>query len=274
MLAVNPTAEKITELLGYTPKQEPTYIGEREVDGKKVKNARISFVVATDEAACGYDVKTMMTFFIENRPEIGSKSGKIHVMDAYVRDAWGTQEQIDAKKIVYSNGPARIDSETLRKLKVGEAALTKFFQVFLNVATIDRWDDEQKTMVPNTKVSKEDCIMTLDCIADYMKGDFAELKDLIELQPDNAVKVMFGVRYDNDGNMHQEIYTDLVAYGSSRSLKPFEKELEARSEFLTNRVFEACPLKVYEVEASAPAEVANSEEEGDPIPPQTEEADW
>lgn len=186
VLAVNPTAKQIEELMGYAPKQEPTYVGEREIDNKKIKTARVSFIIETVGEP---SIKAMPTFFLDNRVESGTQSGKLHVIDNYVRDCWVTPEDLEAKKVpVYSNGPARVDAATMHKVRVGEIALTKFFQTFLKVPQIDRWDSESRTFVHNDKVaSKEDCILTLDNVKDYFAGNFDEIKDLLALQPDNSV---------------------------------------------------------------------------------------
>ena len=42
VIGVNPTKAEIKELMGYEPKEEPTYVGTSEIDGKQVMASRLT----------------------------------------------------------------------------------------------------------------------------------------------------------------------------------------------------------------------------------------
>jgi hypothetical protein len=93
----------------------------------------------------------------------------------------------------------------------------------------------------------DDCLCRLDDIANYFKGDFKEIKDAIALQPNNKVKVLFGIRSTDDGKEYQDVYTRLVLRNNSTNIAAFQKEIEERKNAgaLSNRTYEFCELKEY-----------------------------
>ena len=57
------------------------------------------------------------------------------------------------------------------------------------------------------KYKPEDCEACLEHIEEYFKGNIKELKDTLGYQPNNKVKVLFGVRTANDGKQYQTSFT-------------------------------------------------------------------
>ena len=53
----------------------------------------------------------------------------------------------------------------------------------------------------------QDCECRLENIEDYFKGKFTELKDAINMMPNNKIKVLFGVRTTDEGKQYQDVYT-------------------------------------------------------------------
>ena len=251
VLAVNPNKAKLEELYGRTMDNEPEYITEVEADGKKYQSVRINFIVKTDAEKCnGIDLTTGITFFIQKRDRQGSQSGKYQIIDKYGRTAWATKEEIQAKQIPsYTNGPANIDTD-YRPAYVGEEELTNFIKNYLNIPNVQAYVDGK--WVLNTKVDPKDCEARLENIEDYFKGNFKELNDIISYQPNNKVKVLFGVRTTDDNKQYQSVYTQMTLKNSVTDYSRLDADVQQRKEAgaYSTTCFEVCDLKEYTVEAT------------------------
>lgn len=249
VLAVNPTKSEQEKLYNTTLDKDPEYVGNVTVNGKDVQNVRISFVVKTDEEKCGIDMTTNVTFFLQNAPRMGSQSGKYQIIDKYGRTAWATEEDIKAKQIpVYSNGkPANIDAD-YRQAYVGEEELTNFIKNYLNIPNVQKYVDGEWKLVDNPS----ECEARLDKIADYFKGNFAELKSIISLQPNNKIKVMFGVRTSEEGKEYQAVYTHMTLKNGVSDYSRLDKDLQEAKQngAYSTTEFSVCPIKEYKIEAT------------------------
>ena len=249
VLAVNPTKSEQEKLYNTTLDKDPEYVGNVNVNGKDVQNVRISFVVKTDEEKCGIDMTTNVTFFLQNAPRMGSQSGKYQIIDKYGRTAWATEEDIKAKQIpVYSNGkPANIDAD-YRQAYVGEEELTNCIRNYLNIPNVQKYVDGEWKLVDNPS----ECEARLDKIADYFKGNFAELKSIISLQPNNKIKVMFGVRTSEDGKEYQAVYTRMTLKNGVSDYSRLDKDLQEAKQngAYSTTEFSVCPIKEYKIEAT------------------------
>lgn len=249
VLAVNPTKSEQEKLYNTTLDKDPEYVGNVNINGKDVQNVRISFVVKTDKEKCGIDMTTNVTFFLQNAPRMGSQSGKYQIIDKYGRTAWATEEDIKAKQIpVYSNGKsANIDAD-YRQAYVGEEELTNFIKNYLNIPNVQKYVDGEWKLVDNPS----ECEARLDKIADYFKGNFAELKSIISLQPNNKIKVMFGVRTSEDGKEYQAVYTRMTLKNGVSDYSRLDKDLQEAKQngAYSTTEFSVCPIKEYKIEAT------------------------
>ena len=79
------------------------------------------------------------------------------------------------------------------------------------------------------KENTDDFVFGLEHIKDYFKGDFSEIKEVITLQPNNKVKLLYGVRTTDEGKQYQAIATRngmiLPNYAGSKALARLEKDL-------------------------------------------------
>lgn len=209
VLAVNPNKAELEKLLGHSVEKEPEYLSEVGEEDK-VPQARIDFYVAPDpNKYLGADNKPLETIikvslFVTKKYQVGATSGKAKVLDIYGRSAWATKEEVTAKAIPqYSNGPANI-SNNYHVAYIGEEELLSFLKTFLNVPSVDKWENGKIVgMIDNPT----DAEAGLDHINDYFKGDFTELKELIALQPNNKIKILFGVKTTDDNKQYQVAYT-------------------------------------------------------------------
>lgn len=254
VLAVNPDKKKSEELYGTTLDKEPEYLGEVEVgpEGrtKKVPQARISFVVKTDTSKCdGIEMVTNVTFFLNRSPRYNRDCTKMQIIDKYGRTAWATEAEIKEHKIpVYSNGkPANIDSD-YRPVYIGEEFLTNFIKDYLNIPSVEKWENKQ---VVGLIDNPSDAEARLDKIEDYFKGDFSELENILNLQPSNRVVGMFGVKTTDKGQF-QTVYTHKFLRLNARDYSKLDKDLQERKaagSYPTSE-FSIEPLHEYKVEAT------------------------
>ena len=210
VVGVNPNKSELEKLYERELDKDPEYITEQ--DG--VVSARIEFIIKTDSAAkCnnGIELTTKLPVFISKEYRFNKDKTKVQVIDKYGRTAWVTKEQAKNHEIpVYGNGkPANIDKD-YRPAYVGEEIVTNFLKLFLGIPNVEKWVKNEETgrrEVVGLVDNPQDCECRLENIEDYFKGKFNEIKDAINLMPNNKIKVLFGVRTTDEGKQYQDVYT-------------------------------------------------------------------
>ena len=210
VVGVNPNKSELEKLYERELDKDPDYITEKDV----VFSARVDFIVKTDTAAkCnnGIELLTKVSMFIRKEYRFNKDKTKVQVIDKYGRTAWVTKEQAKNHEIpVYSNGkPANIDKD-YRPAYVGEEIVTNFLKLFLGIPNVEKWAKNEETgrrEVVGLVDNPQDCECRLENIEDYFKGKFNEIRDAINLMPNNKIKVLFGVRTTDEGKQYQDVYT-------------------------------------------------------------------
>ena len=266
VLAVNPSKSELEKLYNTQLENDPEYLSEVEVgeDKHKVQNVRLDFIVKTDAEKCGgIEFTTKASFFIRNEYRYNKDQTKVQVIDKYGRTAWVTIEQAKAHEIpVYKNGPANID-KGYRPAYHGEEELTKFIKAYLGISNVMKYVNNTWVMVDNP----EDCEARLEDIAEYFKGNFKELRDVIALQPNNKVKILFGVKTTDDNKQYQAIYNQMFLKNVTTDYSKLDENLQERKAAgaYPTTEFTVCDLKEYNVEST---DLSNSGASGDmPFPP-------
>lgn len=210
VVGVNPNKSELEKLYDRELDKDPEYVTEK--DG--VVSARIEFIIKTDSAAkCnnGIELTTKLPVFISKEYRFNKDKTKVQVIDKYGRTAWVTKEQAKNHEIpVYGNGkPANIDKD-YRPAYVGEEIVTNFLKLFLGIPNVEKWAKNEETgrrEVVGLVDNPQDCECRLEHIEDYFKGKFNEMRDAVNLMPNNKIKVLFGVRTTDDGKQYQDVYT-------------------------------------------------------------------
>ena len=210
VVGVNPNKSELEKLYERELDKDPEYVTEK--DG--VVSARIDFIVRTDTATkCnnGIELLTKVSMFIRKEYRFNKDKTKVQVIDKYGRTAWVTKEQAKNHEIpVYSNGkPANIDKD-YRPAYIGEEDITNFLKLFLGIPNVEKWVKNEETgrrEVVGLVDNPEDCECRLENIEDYFKGKFNEIRDAVNLMPNNKIKVLFGVRTTDEGKQYQDVYT-------------------------------------------------------------------
>ena len=250
VVSTNPTKEELEAIYNNTVEKDPEYTGVQESNGTQVPYARIDFIVKTDvERANGIDMTSKVSYFIRKEYRFNRDKTKVQVIDKYGRTAWVTKEQANKHEIPqYSNGPANLDSD-YRPCFVGEEDLTNFIKTYLNIPNVQRYVDGKWVLVDNPA----ECEARLDGIDKFFAGDFKELREIMSYQPNNKVKIMFGVRTSDDGRQYQTAYTQMVLRNGVADFSKLDKDLQDRKAAgaYPTTEFEAVPIHEYTVDATS-----------------------
>jgi hypothetical protein len=198
---VQPTKKEIDEFFGFESQAEPEYVKDTD-NGKEV---HITFLLQTDpEANNGIELKSRAMFTLRLTPDYNRDQTKVRVLDQYGNYTWANVDDAKAgRPILTANGnPAKIDTK-YRMACVGECDLVAFLKKYL-------WITDAFNYVNGVWVKKEDADnykFALENIKDYFNGNFKELKDAIALQPNNKLKLLYGVRTTEEGKQYQAVCT-------------------------------------------------------------------
>lgn len=230
VLAINPDNATLKKYHQYVNEdEEPNYLGKTtiQVNGadKEVNQMRVTFLIATvPEKNNGIELTTQLSFFLNEQYRVGSQSGKLQVIDKYGRTAWVTKEDFDKKAIpMYKNGPANIDKD-YRPCYIGEAELTAFIKTYLGIPNVEKWENHKVVgLIDNPETAE----CRLDNIANYFKGDISEIKEVPTYQPNNTVRVLFGVKTTDNG-LRQVTYSNMVLSINNKNYDRLKAEIDNR----------------------------------------------
>lgn len=268
VIAINPTREELNKIYGNTSGgEEIKYVGEgvaknSKGEDVKVPQVRISFILRTDPAvSCNNGIETIIpvNIFLTKNYLYSTKNGvtKVQVIDKYGRTAWVTSEELKAGAIPeyqIRKGPnagktmkAQL-SEGYRPMYIGEEDLVKFLIALINIPRPDIWDEDAGTYVMKTdpkELAQSECM--LEKVNDYFVGNIKELKEAVTFQPNNRLKMLFGVRNAQNGNIYQAAYTRLPLKLNVQSYTALEKALsdDKAAGRHPSEVYEICNLKEY-----------------------------
>ena len=254
VLAVNPLKEELEKLYGRTLENAPEYIGEAEVSNTKVPQIRLDFIVKADPdkyldaANQPLNFVSKVSLFIRRAYRYNKDNTKVQVIDKYGRTAWVTKEQFEKKEIpVYSNGPANLDKD-YRPCFWGEEQLTNFIRAYLNIPNVMKYVNKQWVLIDKP----EEAEVRLDEISNYFKGNYSELNEILTYQPQNKVKLLFGVRTTDDNKQFQAVYTEMFLKNGVTDYSRLDKDVQERKNAgaYPTTEFEVCDLKVYQVGAT------------------------
>ena len=280
VLSVNPTKSMLEELYGRSLDKAPEYVGDTEIgpegDKKKVAQVRIDFVVKADpEKYCDSQGQPLefiskVSLYLANSFRYNKDQSKVQVIDKYGRTAWVSVE--DAKNHVipmYTNGPANID-KGYRPAYIGEEDLINFLKAYLNIPRVEKWENSQ---VVGLIDHPEDAEAGLDHIPDYFKGDFSELQDIIGYQPNNKVKVLFGIKTTDENKLYQTVYTRMFLKNNITDYSKLDKSVKETQEAgaLSSSEFDCTELHEYVVDNTNFTQGVGAEM---PFPPAPASTPW
>ena len=205
VVAVNPTKDELSKLFNATIEKDPEYITEK--DG--VKSARIDFYLkSVSEKNNGLEFIKKLSYFIRNEHFYNKDASKVQIIDKYGSTAWATKEEVAAGKLpAYAE---QYDSCTIpfKPAYKGEEEIVSFLKTFLIISGRKRLDANKGEWVNINNLEEAEAGLTK--ISSYFKGDFKELKDIINYQPDNKIQAIFGVKSTDDGKEYQDVFSTVL----------------------------------------------------------------
>lgn len=172
VLAINPTKAELSAI-GIEQESDPSYIGD---DGR----VRLDVWVETQNAEA---IKTKMSLWLENKLLVSDNTGSEQHINRCGRTAWWKGDTCPYTWYL---------QEGVRKAFKGEEDLHNFLAAFLNT----KYDTKNKVY--------DDCV--IDSPEALFKGNFAELKAILNHYRENTVRLLFGVKVTDEGNVYQNIY--------------------------------------------------------------------
>lgn len=252
VLGVNPNKAETEEFFNRTLDDEPVYVGEGEVgpEGNRVKvpQIRLDFVVKTDAEKCGIEMIDKVSFFINKHMNYNRDGSKVEVINKYGESTYLPIGCVDGSEAIPDN-MKWYDTAGMRPAYIGESDLTAFIKAFLNIPNKSyRGKNGETVFIKNLS----DAEARLDKIENYFKGDISELKSVIGLQPNNRLKIMFGVRTTDDNNQYQAAYTKKFLKNLVNNYDKLDEDLQARKQAgaYPSVEFSATPIKEYTVEST------------------------
>ena len=228
VLAVNPNKKQLEELYGTDLEDAPNYLSESEIgpegNKKKIPQVRIDFFVKTDVEKCGVETMTKVSFFLNKAYKYNRDNTKVMVINKYGESTWLPIECIKDGAAIPEN-MKWYDTSEMRPAFIGEAELTDFIKKYLNIPNKSFTTKSGETKFISNLADAE---ARLDKIENYFKGDFTELQTVIKLQPNNKVKVMFGVRTTDDNKQYQAVYTQMFLKNAVTDYSKLDKDLQDR----------------------------------------------
>lgn len=250
VVGVNPTKEELEKLYNTTLDNAPEYTGEMESNGNKVPYARVTFLVKPDVESTGMDVSPIsVSLFIRKEYKFNNDGTKVRVIDEYGNSGWATQEQLkEHSQLVSKVGKPLKISTNYRPAYIGEIELIDFIKQFLAVPEAFEYVNESWQLKKNADMS----IAGLEHPENLFKGDFSEVTSAIALAPDYKVKILFGVRKNDEGKMYQSFYKEMFLKNGVTDYSKLDKDVQERKNAgaYPTTDFEVGPFKVYEVTAT------------------------
>ena len=258
VITVNPTKAELEKIYNTTLEKDVNYLNEIEVNGKKVPQVRIDFIVKTDPVKSnGIETVTKATYFLNKEFQYNKDFTKVKVINKYGETTWLLIE--DAKNKVIPENLSWFEAADFRPCYIGEEELTTFIKAYLNIPSKSYKDKAGKIIeLPN----KADAEARLDKVADYFKGDFRELKTVIVLQPNNKVKLAFGIKSTDDNKMYQAVFTHKPLKNNVTDYSKLDAEIKERQSNggYSNTVFSVDTFKEFSIEATDFTKTSNTDD--------------
>lgn len=263
VVGVNPNKAELGKFYGREITEDPIYVGTTKIGPQdnqaEVPQIRLDFMVKTDAEKCGIELLSKVTIYVAKAFKYNKDGSKVKVIDKYGRTAWATIEEAKAKTVPqYKSGPAHLDAD-YRPCYIGEDELTEFIINYLNIPSVERYNNDTKSFVMSS--TPEESEARLDKVESYFSGDISELKEIIALQPNNKVKVMFGVKTTEENKQYQTVFTHMFLKNHVSDYTRLFKEVKQSQDngaYGSVTFFEGL-LKEYTIEptpVSAPTEAA------------------
>ena len=226
---VNLTNAELSELYGHEVSgEERQFVREVDIDGVKTKRVDLNFTLYTmiDDKPEYFNAR----YSLFEAPRIGATSGKAMVMDEYGRTAWATEEEFNNHAVPqYKSGPANI-TVNYRGIYRGEDLLTRndgsdlgFLTAFMNIPNVTKFKDGVACGLID---APEDALCRLEHPEKLFDGDFSEIREALKVWPNNELKLLAGVRTDDQNRQWQDFFVEFPMRASTRKYEKLQDALD------------------------------------------------
>jgi hypothetical protein len=120
----------------------------------------------------------------------------------------------------------------------------------LNIPACQKYVNDKWVMNDADKLADSEAL--LEHIEDYFKGNISELKTIIGYQPNNKVKVLFGVKTTDDNKQYQTVYTRMFLRNGIYDYSKLDKDVKQTQESgaLSTSDFDCTELHEYVIEST------------------------
>lgn len=208
VVAVNPTLAELNKFGVEYLQNEPEYISRQDFGKGEVVNSIVDFWVQSvknPDLPEDLDILTNIRFRINHEEWEGSKTGKVKYINKYGRvSGWKAEgEDLSGDKYWLNEGA--------RVMRKGEEELHKFLFAWLNMT----YDTKNKSF--------DECLLDINKL---IKGDFSELKEVVNSAKEYIVKIPTGVQSnEKDGKIryYQVLYNQMFLKHNQHSTNRLEE---------------------------------------------------
>jgi len=205
VLAVNPTKKELEAIYGRDIEKEPEYLSANESGTKKV---RIDFIVQNiinEDLGVLTEEINKISYYLEDRPVVGSNSGKFQAMNIYGESTWASKEEITAGKL--PENLSFFPTKGMKPACVGEYDLTNFLRTYLAIPKRQRYNSNSSN--DNKWENIEDISkaeVRLDDIKKYFASNVTEISSVVKTFNTNKFKMIAGVKTSDDNKQYQSFF--------------------------------------------------------------------
>ena len=262
IVAVNPNKAELEQIYGRDIEKDPVYVGEDE----KGKFDYIHFSVKTDpddgkivardgSVIPGHGIETINRLMVTLRPTqaVTQDGTQVTVIDACGNYGRMSKEDAEAhKKPVSINGK---DLRILPDYKIafeGQDILTHILKTYLAMG--NGFDYKNGTWIPKANPLEDE--FRFEDVKKLFAGDASEIRTAISYQPNNKIKLLYGIRTADDGKQYQQVCSRdkfiLRSNASNDKIAKMDADLQDaynRGSF-QNVEYKVQKLQEYDVEAT------------------------
>lgn len=235
IVGVNPNAAELQELFPNRESiEEPNYLYQKE--GEK-DGVFVTFYVKVNPDSKEakpynedgkFNLISRYTIMLKNEPFMNKDKTKVQVINSYGDTGWVTTEQLKNKELPQYMINNEYITDGMRPAFVGEESLVEFMKVYINIPSTRFYDNNSKSWATKSGPELEKCLagFTTANIAKILKGDVTPISSNLRYQPNNQIKVLFGVRTADDNREWQDACSRLPIRFNDRNYTRVIKEMQ------------------------------------------------
>ena len=248
IIAINPNVESLRKIFpGRKLDEEIDYSYVNKETGKK-EGIFIHFYVQVNTGhkdvvnvveSSEDKIITRVTYLLKHNVMQGSQSGKFQVINDFGETGWMTPEEFDNKTLPEYMQNMGYLKNGMRKAYAGEENLVKFIKTYLNIPNSRSYNASLGSWTTKTGKDLDDAMagFSIENLKTIIQGNIKPISDAIKYQPNNQIKLLFGVRTSDDNKQYQDVCAPIPIPMWDTRYTRVTKELENLGNFYENTDF-------------------------------------